>query len=258
MNIVKKIIRPFALSSVRKLLRCFLVFGLYKGFNIYRRLDQLEGIIRIDVPGLPFPVEMRARTSDTEVFRKVFLNREYEIASFAPVQFIFDAGANIGLAAIDFANRFPMAKIIAIEPEASNFAMLQRNTRHYPNIIPIMAGLWPTSTYLHVRDPGYGKWGFMTEETNQQENTVKTVTLNELVSNSGFRDIDILKIDIEGAEKEVFERNYQDWIGRVGLFVIELHDRFKPGCSTTFYDAIAPLSLAISRKGENVFASKTK
>ena len=41
--------------------------------------------------------------------------------------------------------------------------------------------------------------------------------------------IDILKVDIEGAEKEVFETC--DWIDAINCLMIETHDRFKPGSS---------------------------
>jgi hypothetical protein len=47
--------------------------------------------------------------------------------------------------------------------------------------------------------------------------------------------IDILKIDIEGAEKEVFADSTA-WLGRVRAIIIELHDRLKPGCSRSFYN----------------------
>jgi hypothetical protein len=54
--------------------------------------------------------------------------------------------------------------------------------------------------------------------------------------------IDLLKIDIEGAEKEVFE--VCDWMGDVHSLMIELHDRFKPGCS----EAVAPAVEGFSRQ----------
>lgn len=257
MNFLKKIIRPFLPVNMRRLLRCLWVFNISNGLRIYRALRQVKGVmVRIDVPGLKFPVEMRAGTSDVEVFRKVFLNREYETLFNTQARFIIDAGANIGLSTIYFANKFPGAKIIAIEPESSNFAMLQKNTRYYPNITPIWAGLWPTSTYLQVHDPGYGKWGFITQETHEQDGATRTVTVDELLHNYGFHDIDIFKIDIEGSEKELFESNYNGWIEHVALFIIELHDRFKSGCTAAFYYATAPLSLTISCKGENIVATK--
>jgi len=46
-----------------------------------------------------------------------------------------------------------------------------------------------------------------------------------------MRSVDLLKIDIEGAEKEVFEGC--DWMDDIRCLMIELHDRFKPGSSET-------------------------
>ena len=48
--------------------------------------------------------------------------------------------------------------------------------------------------------------------------------------------IDLLKVDIEGAGKEVFD-NCSAWIGRVGAIVVELHDRLKAGCSDSVHKA---------------------
>ena len=55
---------------------------------------------------------------------------------------VVDAGANIGLSTVFFANKFPQAKIVAIEPEPSNFAMLRDNVAPYPNVTPVQAALW--------------------------------------------------------------------------------------------------------------------
>jgi hypothetical protein len=47
--------------------------------------------------------------------------------------------------------------------------------------------------------------------------------------------IDILKVDIEGAEIEVFSGC--DWIDRIGLLAIELHEEARPGC-TALLDSV--------------------
>ena len=71
-----------------------------------------------------------------------------------------DAGANIGLASILFANRFPQAKIFAIEPEHDNFNLLADNVCTYDNIVPLHAALWGENATIHLTDPGDGAWGF--------------------------------------------------------------------------------------------------
>jgi hypothetical protein len=57
-----------------------------------------------------------------------------------------------------------------------------------------------------------------------ETSTVKTVDIETLLQSSGRREIDILKVDIEGAEKIVFSKNYEEWIKKEKNIFIELHD----------------------------------
>jgi hypothetical protein len=63
--------------------------------------------------------------------------------------------------------------------------------------------------------------------------------------------IDILKVDIEGSEKEVFE-SCETWIDRVGVLIVELHDRWKSGCSRSVHSAAKDFSIEWTR-GETTF-----
>ena len=64
-------------------------------------------------------------------------------------------------------------------------------------------------------------------------------------------EIDILKLDIEGAEKEVFTSNYHRWLPKTRILIVELHDRMKAGCSSAFIKAMADYNFTIHPKGEN-------
>jgi len=77
------------------------------------------------------------------------------------------------------------------------------------------------------------------------------VTIPGLMSQYGLTRIDLLKLDIEGAEKELFAAA-SDWIDKVDAIAIELHDRFKRGCSQAFYNATASFPYEV-HKGELVF-----
>ena len=136
------------------------------------------------------------------------------------------------MASIYFTHRYPEAKIIAIEPEASNFAVLVKNVQPYPTIIPIHAALWNRDGEISVSEPdpstGFsGKWGFVTHEGPGVK--VRAISMPTLMGEMGIRSVDLLKVDIEGAEKEVFEAC--TWIQDIRALMIELHDRFRPGCS---------------------------
>ena len=80
--------------------------------------------------------------------------------------------------------------------------------------------------------------------------SVPCLSLADLISEYDLGWIDLLKVDIEGAEKEVFS-SPSEWIGSVGAIAIELHDRFKTGCARSFYAAVSDFPVE-QTMGENV------
>src|SRR6266850_283034 len=212
---------------------------------------------------IKFPISLRVPSSDIPTYRQVFINQDYDFLVETPPKVIVDAGANIGLASVYFANKYPGAMIIAIEPEHDNFELLKRNVEPYRNVIPIHSALWNRNETIKLVDPGIGYWGFMTEETNTSENTlgkfshtVKATTLGNIIADYQLNKIDILKIDIEGAEKEVFE-DTSSWIGKVEALIIELHEHMKPGCNRSFYNGTNGFDDEW-KQGENVYLAKGK
>ena len=161
-------------------------------------------------------------------------------------------GGNIGLAALYFANVYPDAKIVSVEPESDNYNMLIDNTRAYDNIHPIQSGLWNKSTYLKVKNIGLGDWGFVVEECDKEgAETFRALSIADIMTQYQADEIDILKLDIEGAEKEVFTSNYDRWLPKTKILIVELHDRMKAGCSSAFIKAMARYSFTIHPLGEN-------
>jgi hypothetical protein len=70
------------------------------------------------------------------------------------------------------------------------------------------------------------------------------VDIGGLLNKSGFDRISILKIDIEGSEREVFRHNYQAWIGKVDRLVIELHGA---DCEAALMQALDSCAVEVSR-----------
>jgi len=195
-------------------------------------------------PKLSHAVRLRLHTSDTMVFGNVFIDEEYRFGLPSSANVIVDAGANIGLTPIFYAQTFPKARIFAIEAERSNFELMLRNIRPYPNITPIHAALWSSEGYISIADPlpgAFGNWGFT---VSSRPGDVRAITIRSLLRDFGVDRIDLLKIDIEGSEQEVFE--ICDWQDLLDSIVIELHDRFKPGCSHVVNRALQGFSRTIS------------
>ena len=217
-----------------------------EGLSIYHRPLGIRGVgaicsyrlfgrpkkLAVAPAGIRNPVYIRMRTTDVSVYHEVLNCGQYAIDLPLSPKIIVDAGANIGMASLYFATKYPHARIIAIEPETSNFAMLAQNVAAYPNILPIQAALWNRDGEIGVNTPGsfespLSKVGFVVREG--QGVPVRAITIRTLMREIGIQSIDILKVDIEGAEKEVFESC--DWMDTINCLMIELHDRFRPGSS---------------------------
>ncbi len=246
----------------RKLQRYLKTVGLLGMlFAVRAFVTKATVLFKVNWRGIKFPFYLRIISSDVIACEQIFVQEEYDFRVRVPPKIIVDAGANIGLASIYFANQYPEAKIIAIEPEKNNFELLKKNVAPYPNIFPVHAALWHRNEEINLIDPGMGEWGFMTTGAETPtgpaarfSHKVRAVTMDHLLAEFSFDHVDILKMDIEGAEKEVFE-DPSSWLGRVDALIVELHENWKPGCHRNFYNATNGFDHEW-KQGENVFLTR--
>ena len=204
---------------------------------------------------------MRRGTTDQYTFLKIFLLREYNVHLDFKPEFIIDAGANVGYSSIFFNMIYPKASIVAIEPEESNYNILKKNTNHIKNIHAIKAGLWSKRGYLNIigEDLPEKKDSFITILAKKGiKSGVPATTIKEILKKYNKNSIDILKMDIEGAEKEVFSRNYLSWIDKVKVIMIELHEHLNLGSKEALEKAIQGRGFKKFNKGENLILIKQK
>jgi FkbM family methyltransferase len=198
----------------------------------YNRLSKIR------VPGIKETIFLRKDTSDVAIFEQIFLRGDYDLDFKFHPQTVVDAGAHIGLFSILMKNRFPGAKIICIEPDKNNYEALNKNISGYDNVETVRAGLWNSDTQLEIVDRYHAGHSALTVEENVETGSVPGVTISNVMESYGLKTIDVLKIDIETSEMELFLRNYEDWLPKVRMIIIELHDWLKPGCSKIFFEAI--------------------
>ena len=247
MNIIKRLILKIRHYHAALGLKGVFLF-------LYSKVTGHKPVVNVKVEGISHPVRLRIGTTDVATYRQVLVSRQYDFDEPDNAQFIIDAGANIGLSAVFFANRFPKAKIVAIEPEDSNYRMLCENAAPYPGIRPVRAALWRENEDLFLFDKGHGNHGFQISEDSKEDGSrvgaVLGLTVDAIMRESGVEKVDLLKIDIEGAEREVFEA-CSDWISKVGVLMVELHDEIKPGCEAAFRKATGGFTAAEER-GETI------
>jgi FkbM family methyltransferase len=227
------------------------------------KLGKQPQLVQVNVRGIRSPVYLRVPSSDIQAFAQIFTRNEYRIDVNREPEFIVDAGANIGLASISFANQFPNARILAIEPEEENFTILVKNVEPYPNIQPLLGALWGERTEIDVIDTGAGNWGFMVEAPSDGRppsgsirRKIQGTTIDMILEDYGVQQISILKMDIEGAELEVF-RGSSSWIDRVDSLIVELHERMKPGCNQSFYSATSNFNMEWTQE-DLVYRTRTE
>lgn len=225
------------------------------GYNLWKSKQRMEQkIVGYSLKKFNHKIFLRDGTSDYAIFRQIFIEKQYDCDFKGEPKVIIDCGANIGFASIFFAQKYPSAQIIAIEPEQSNFKMLQLNTQNFQNIHCLNNGLWYKKANLEVHEgQESGMWNFVVKEVDyQNENTIQAYSLTDIMEMYKLDHVDILKIDIEGSEKEVFENDHE-WLAKTDLVIIELHDRMRNGTAKTFFEAIDPFDYCLNIKGENIF-----
>lgn len=225
--------------------------GFYYFFKIYC-LNKKEEFFFIK--GKHHPLYLRKNTSDISTFNQIFIYNEYKYSlNFKPA-FIIDCGAYIGLSTIFFRDNFPDSIIVAIEPETSNFEVLLKNTQNTQNIYCEKAAIWNKNTNLTIENiNNFGNWGFTcNEDYKEAQDKIKAITINDILQKYNQSEIDILKIDIEGAEVEIFSSNFENWLPKTKVIMIELHDRFRKGCSKSFFSALIKYDFSVYCNGENI------
>lgn len=164
---------------------------------------------------------LRREGSDLDVFNQIVLEhglrrvseltRNLNISDLR----IVDCGANIGLSALALKREFPNAKIVCMEPEPGNFSQLKKNieANALVDVVPLQVGVWYEDATLEqdttFRDGE--SWSFALKSSDCSEGQGFRVTsLDAVAAMQKWDRIDVLKIDIEGAEFPLF-RNLDRW-----------------------------------------------
>lgn len=219
--------------------------GRLAAFRLKRALDTLraqrhDGLVQVQVDGYAHPVWVRGGSSDLDVVEQLLVHHELGFELEEAPRTIIDLGANIGLSAVYFARRFPHARIIAVEVESANFALLQRNCAPYPQIVALKKAIWQHGGHVRITNPDAQPWSFRVQSTTGDDPAaIEAVSMNELMRDHGLPSLDLVKMDIEGAEAEVLSAGLHPWLDHTRVLAVELHERHKPGCEAALENAVA-------------------
>jgi FkbM family methyltransferase len=217
--------------------------------------------VSVRIPGSKYYVTLRVGSSDLPTFGQIFLSQEYQSPHLPDTaETIVDLGANAGFAAVFFGLKYPQARILALEPEPSNYSAAIGNVAALGSRVQTLLGaVWAYDGWINLHThsatgESLDAWGCQVSEVaaNAVAQT-RCYRLETLLQQAEFEVVDILKVDIGGAELELFATASYSWLPKVKLVIVETHDRFRPGSEAAVRNALAADFEELPRQGENLF-----
>jgi len=171
------------------------------------------------------------KISTEEIYEEIFKKQAYDFTANNDEPFIIDAGSNVGMATLFFKLKYPKAKILCFEPDPNIFPVLKKNIQFNKlnNITLVNAAL---ANREEERIAFYGSlyqsqpntlgnsivqsWG---HKNITDEGKVQATKLSLYID----KPVDFLKLDVEGAEHEVFE-DIEHKLPLIREFSIEVHE----------------------------------
>jgi len=170
-----------------------------------------------------WPLQMRMSSEDYAAYRELFLCGYYDHDLGQPAT-ILDLGGYCGYTAIAFSARFPQARIAAVEPHPANFAALSTNVKlNGLPVTAIQAAATPVDGPVELFLGGGMTHGLTPNRFSTGDQiTVQGLSVPAILARLGWDAVDLLKIDIEGAEESIFQAR-QPWLSRVKTIIGEFH-----------------------------------
>ena len=140
---------------------------------------------------------------------------------------ILDLGANIGASSALLAATFSAARIIAVEPDDENAVLCGRNLEPWHDRCEVVkAAAWPFDATLRL---GGENSATLSVGADEGAYRVPAIAMSTLVERYAGRDgIDFIKMDVEGAEREILSKS-TEWAGRVRCISVEVHPPYSVG-----------------------------
>jgi FkbM family methyltransferase len=196
-------------------------------------------------------------------FMGVFKDQEYDCATrFEQVpRRILDLGGNIGFGSVFFSKIFPEAKFAVVEPDPRNLPLLRTNLglNRVPATV-IEGAIGSAAGTLALRfgtNPTCSSLAGTGMHDLSHSVTVTVTTVPKVMEQAGWDHVDLVKIDIEGAEEDLLAHDNQ-WLAKVGAIIMEVH----PNTTVERLNGhLAPFGFFLERFGagrEPVYFAKKK
>jgi FkbM family methyltransferase len=190
-------VRRSALSSdIKKKL-----MATYVKLIILKRYDRINNVADI----LGHKIKFCTYSTLATLFAEIFISNSYYISNLPQHAYIIDCGSNIGISVLYFKIIYPLSKVLAFEPDEDAFLCLEANIKSnkLTSTIPLNIALTDREStvdfFYDKHNPGSPLMSLKRERMPRHKKTVRASTLSEYID----RNVDLVKMNIEGSELEV-------------------------------------------------------
>jgi FkbM family methyltransferase len=205
------------------------LLGSYYMHRAHRRIGVGEmpvSLIEVEVLDRRLRVPVRSNGVDYDILTEVFADNIYDQGD-RRMETILDLGANTGMATLFFSARYPNAALACVEPSPQNIPSLENAlaiNSVQASVFKAAAGLEDgTATFYMAEDPTCSS--LLPRRGEAESVTVPVISIPTLMRTLGWTSISLLKIDIEGYEKQLFSAR-PDWLRKVGAIAGEIHSGY--------------------------------
>lgn len=186
-----------------------------------------KGFYVLRPKGWKHSIKIRKHFIDKEVVEYV-LHDKYHLPpseiSLGDKSIILDLGSNIGLTIAHLKQLYPKAIIFGYEMNTENYLLAKRNTKAYADVQVFNNAVWTENTIVEYNpDSDFDAYAISLQKNSEQSIRIQALTLNDIIERHKLKKIDYLKMDIEGAEKDILNHQDLSWLTIVKSLNIEMH-----------------------------------
>ncbi|MGW4531899.1 FkbM family methyltransferase [Nocardia sp. NPDC004340] len=207
--------------------------------------------LRFATPRGDAPIMVRRNQSDLLILWQIFLHRYYELdqvyaldSEIDVLDTVVDLGGNTGQAAAYFTARYRPRRLLTVEPITESRQVLHRN-RSLSGLDWIVedcavsgaagelefavSAFWDTCTAVpEVYELRRSRPWRLENSLARPPRILPARTVDELLDRHGLDHVDLLKVDVEGSEADIFAAP-RPWMDAVDRIVLEIHDKYIDG-----------------------------
>jgi len=210
--------------KVKAVVRLLRGYGLLPGTREIRELRRLYSLgekVRTSSDLLGFPMEVNDARMFAAMYEQTFRNGEQAFQCGSASPRIIDCGANVGVTVHYWKRLFPGARITAFEPDPTIFELLKHNCAKLSQVELMNCAVWTRAEKLTFAS-NHSTGGYLAQLSERGE-CIESFTVNAVRLRDYLEErVDLLKMDIEGAEKDVI-CDCADMLENVNKLLVEYH-----------------------------------